>query len=113
VKPDTPEFEVGVLTTDPTADIAVELPDMQTNSGFKTRNRWVERADKAPVLSLVLMELPPRKEADFCGTILSEGTEHLCNDVRSFMVGRIASSCMFISSPLHRSDVLYGHFTVF
>jgi len=113
VKPGTPKFEVGVLTTNPTAVIAVELPDMQTNSEFKTRNRWVERADRAPVLSFVLMELPPRKEADFCGIILSEGTEHLCNDVRSFMVGRIASSCMFIGSPLHRSDALYDHFTVF
>jgi hypothetical protein len=86
---------------------------MHTNSGFKTRNRLVERMDRAPVFSLVLMELPPRKEAEFCGIILSEGTEHLCNDVISFMVGRIASICMFISFPLHRSDVLYGRFTVF
>ena len=85
---------------------------MQMNSGFKTRNRLVERTDRAPVFSLRLMKLMPRKEAGFCGIILSEGTEHLCSDV-SIMVGRIASSCMFISFPHHRSDVLYGRFTVF
>lgn len=83
------------------------------NSGFKTGNRLVERTDRAPVFSLRLMKLLPRKEAGVCGIILSERTEHLCNDVRSFMVERIASSCMFISLPHHRSDVLYGRFAVF
>ena len=59
---------------------------------LKQETDWLRERTERRSFLLVLMEIPPRKEAEFCGVILYEGTEHLCNDVSSFMVGRIAST---------------------
>ena len=64
---------------------------MLRNSGFEDRNVLVESRDRTPAFCLSLMELLPRKEVEFCGIMLSEETDHLCNDVSRFMVGKNSS----------------------